>query len=60
MMEKVILFEFTMCPNCDKNVLPDKIKDTIYECPECNELFEIIEESEVQFEPDFDIEPTIH
>ena len=51
-----IKLEFTMCPNCGENVLPDPIKNDIYQCPECKELMEI--EKVVIFEPEFDV--TIH
>jgi|TARA_R100000655_G_scaffold28149_4_gene57261 acetyl-CoA carboxylase beta subunit len=57
---KKVILEFTMCPNCAKNVLPDHVKNEIYVCPECDELFQIVEEIEIDFEADFDIEPTIH
>ena len=57
---KEIKIDFAMCPNCAKNVLPDKIKGDIHACPECDELFEIVDEVEVTFEADFEIKPTIH
>jgi hypothetical protein len=42
-------------------VLPKKIKKDLYECPKCQDLFGIVEEKEVEFEAEFDLEdPTIH
>ena len=58
---KKIISPFVTCQNCGENVLPKKIKKDLYECPKCQDLFGIVEEKEVEFEAEFDLEdPTIH
>jgi|TARA_R100000963_G_C4603921_1_gene76669 hypothetical protein len=54
----------TECIFCNETIFPKKIDigDNIYKCPECGCLLELAEEEEkiVVFEPEMELDPTIH
>ena len=60
---KEIKIVATKCFSCKENVFPKKINigDNIYQCPECECFLELEEEEKtVIFEPEMDLDPTIH
>jgi len=52
----------TKCIYCKEMVFPEKtnIGDNVYKCPECGCFLELEEEKTVVFDPEFDLDPTIH
>ena len=54
----------TECIFCNETVFPKKIDigNNVYKCPECGCLLELEEEGEktVVFEPEIELDPTIH
>ena len=61
---KEIKIVTTECIFCNETIFPKKIDvgDNIYKCPECGCLLELEEEEEkiVGFEPEMELDPTIH
>ena len=61
---KEIKIVTTECIFCNVTIFPKKIDvgDNIYKCPECGCLLELEEEEEkiVVFEPEMELDPTIH
>jgi acetyl-CoA carboxylase beta subunit len=61
--DKEIEMIMTKCPLCEETMFPTKtdIGDNVYKCIECGGLMELEEEEKlVIFEPDIDLDPTIH
>ena len=62
--DKEIKIVKTECIFCNETVFLKKIDvgDNIYKCPECGCLLELEEEEEkiVVFEPEMELDPTIH
>ena len=54
----------TECLFCNEMVFPEKIDvgENVYKCPKCECFLELEEEEEktVIFEPEIDLDPTIH
>ena len=59
---KEIKIVTTECIFCNETIFPKKIDvgDNIYKCPECGCLLELEEEKIVVFEPEMELDPTIH
>ena len=61
---KEIKIVTTECIFCNETIFPKKIDigDNIYKCPKCGCLLELAEEEEkiVVFEPEMELDPTIH
>mgnify|MGYP003150932002 CR=1 FL=1 len=60
---KEIKIVATKCVFCNEMVFPKKINigNNVYKCSECGCFLELEEEEEiVVFEPEFDLDPTIH
>ena len=63
--DKEIKIVTTICPFCKETTFPTKIDvgDNVYKCTECGGLMELEDEEEektVVFEPEIDLDPTIH
>ena len=63
--DKEIEMIMTKCPLCEETMFPIKIDvgDNVYKCTECGGLMELEDEEEektVVFEPEMDLDPTIH
>ena len=61
--DKEIKIVTTECIFCNETVFTKKIDigDNIYKCPECGCFLELEEEEKiVVFEPEMDLDPTIH
>ena len=61
--DKEIKIITTVCPFCKETTFPEKIDvgDNVYKCTECGGLMELEEEEKtVVFEPEMDLDPTIH
>ena len=63
--DKEIKIFATTCPFCKETTFPKKtdIGDNVYKCTECSGLMELEDEEEekiVVFEPEIDLDPTIH
>ena len=59
---KEIKIVTTECIFCNETIFPKKIDigNNVYKCPECGCFMELEEEEIVIFEPEFDLDPTIH
>ena len=60
---KEIKIVATECVFCNEMVFPRKIDigDNVYQCPECGGFLELEEEEKtVVFNPNMDLDPTIH
>ena len=58
---KEIKIVATECLFCKEMVFPKKISGDIYKCPECGCFLELEEEEKIViFEPEIDLNPTIH
>jgi len=62
--DKEIKIVTTVCPFCKETTFPTKtdVGDNVYKCTECGGFMELEEEEEktVIFEPETDLDPTIH
>ncbi len=61
--DKEIKIVTTECIFCKETIFPKKIDigNNIYKCPECGSFLELEEEEKiVVFEPEMDLDPTIH
>ena len=61
--DKEIKIVTTICPFCKETTFPTKIDvgDNVYKCTDCGGFMELEEEEKtVVFEPEIDLDPTIH
>ncbi len=61
--DKEIKLTVTQCPFCEETMFPKKIDigDNFYKCTKCGSFLELEEEEKiVVFEPEMDLDPTIH
>jgi len=66
--DKEIKITVTKCPFCEETMFPQKVdlgdnvyKCNVYKCTECGSFLELEEEEKiVVFEPEMDLDPTIH
>jgi acetyl-CoA carboxylase beta subunit len=62
--DKEIEMIITKCPLCEETMFPKKtdVGNNVYKCTECGGFIEIEEQEEktVVFEPEMDLDPTIH
>ena len=61
--DKEIKLTVTQCPFCEETMFPKKIDIgyNVYKCTKCGSFLELEEEEKiVVFEPEMDLDPTIH
>ena len=61
--DKEIKLTVTKCPFCEETMFPQKVDigDNVYKCTKCGSFLELEEEEKiVVFEPEMDLDPTIH
>ena len=61
--DKEIKLTVTKCPFCEETMFPKKIDigNNFYKCTKCGSFLELEEEEKiVVFEPEMELDPTIH